>query len=682
MKKLWIYACVLLVTTVTACSDYEIFAEDLNPVDAPAEDPAEEPDNWDGTFDTGAVQPATITNRAVVASFNGGVYDKSVNTKAPQGVLLNWRWLSSDPDDIAFDVYRDGEKLNVAPIINSTNYKDLTAEVGKTYKYEVKNNVDNSSLGSYTITTSSEASGVYRSIKVKTRADYDINDGAIGDLDGDGEYEIVIKRQVIGQARDVGDTKPWTSLQKGTCLLEAYKLDGSSNGIPIWTIDMGINISQGQHTTQFLVYDFDGDGKAEVALRTSEGTMFGDGTIIGDVNGDGQIDYRNTSTGRVLDGPEFLSLVDGETGAEMARTEYIPRGAEDTWSEYWGDSFGNRSERFLMGVGHFDSQDGRASIVMCRGYYNHFQLWAVHYNSTDGKLRNRWKFNTANGYSAEWLDAGNHNLSIGDVDSDGKDEIVYGSCGIDHDGKGMYATGLGHGDALHLGKFDPNRAGLQIVGCHEHEDKHQGKGVDFRDAATGEILWYIPGHDDVGRCIVADIDPATPGYEVWSSANATDIYSCKGEKLSGKNAPTQIGGGTSYNMAIWWDGSLNRQLLDGNDYKDDVSGAGAPCIISYTNGRLLMGETFGAVTINSTKTNPCFYGDIWGDWREEVIYPSKDFSELRIFTTDFETQYRIRPLMEDHIYRIGITHQNIGYNQPPHTGFYLGSDKTDYSDFK
>ncbi len=683
MKKSWIYVCTLLLIIVTACSDYQIFAEDLNPTNVTDDDSGndDEEDNWDGTFEEGSVPSFTSTQRAVVASFNTVFYSNDIKNIERQGVLVSWRWLPTDADDITFDVYRNGTKQNASPISNSTNYKDLTAVIGTQYTYEVKHATTNESLGTYTITPTEGATGFYRSIKVKKRADYDINDGAIGDLDGDGEYEIVIKRQVIGQARDVGDPDPWTSLQKGSCILEAYKLDGSSNGVPMWTIDMGININQGQHTTQFLVYDFDGDGKAEVALRTSEGTMFGDGATINDVNEDGKIDYRNASTGRVLDGPEFLSLVDGETGAEMARTEYIPRGEKDTWEAYWGDAWGNRSERFLMGVGHFDSQDGRASIVMCRGYYKHFQIWAVHYNSTDGKLRNRWKFDTANGYSTQWLDAGNHNLSIGDVDNDGKDEIVYGSCGIDHDGKGMYATGLGHGDALHLGKFDPNRAGLQIVDCHEHESQHQGKVVDFRDAATGEIIWYIQGSGDIGRCIVADIDPSTPGCEVWSSASKTDIYSCTGQKLE-KSAPTQIGGGTSYNMAIWWDGSLNRQLLDGNNYKDDVSGAGAPCIVSYTNNRLHNVNDFGVVTINSTKANPCFYGDIWGDWREEVIYPSKDFSELRIFTTDFETQYRIRPLMEDHVYRISVAHQNIGYNQPTHTGFYLGSDKTDYKDFK
>lgn len=681
MKKLWICACTLLLTIVTACSDYEIFAEDLNPVDGAVDDPVEEPDNWDGTFNTSAVQAATVTNRAVVASFNGGVYHTSVSTKPPQGVLVSWRWLSSDPADIAFDVYRNGTKLNTTPIANSTNYKDLTAEAGNTYTYEVKNSTDDSSLGNYTISTRSDAAGFYRSIKLRSMPGYDANDGAVGDLDGDGEYEIVVKRQVIGASRDVGDTEVWTGLQPGSCILEAYKLDGSSNGVPMWTINMGININQGAHTTQFLVYDFDGDGKAEVALRTAEGTTFGDGTMIGDVNGDGRTDYRSTSSGRVLDGPEFLSLVNGETGAEIARTEYIPRGEESTWNSYWGDNFGNRSERFLMGVGHFDSQDGRASIIICRGYYVNYQVWAVHYND-DGKLRNRWKFNTASGYSADWLGQGNHNLSVGDVDNDGKDEIIYGACAIDHDGTGLYTTGLGHGDALHLGKFDPNRNGLQVVDCHEEQDKHGGKAIEYRDAATGQIISFINGSGDVGRCMVADIDPDNPGCEYWGSTGGM-IYSCSTGANLGKTPPTTIGHSASnpaysYNMGIWWSGSLNRQMLDGHVTRGAENGKGEPLVISYTDGRLFMGSTFSVSSNNDSKANPCFYGDIWGDWREEMIFPSSDYTELRIFTTDFETNYRIRPLMEDHIYRMSAAHQNIGYNQPTHTGFYLGSDKTDY----
>lgn len=685
MKYLWMSACALLLATVTACSDYEIFAEDLNPakVTDDGSGDSEEEDNWDGTFEEGAVLPFTRTNRAVTASFTTVFQSNDVKAIEKQGVLVSWRWLPGDADDITFDVYRDGTKLNAEPISKSTNYKDLTAVIGTTYTYTVKNAVSGESLGTCTITPTSGAAGFYRSVKVKVRADYDINDGAIGDLDGDGEYEIVIKRQVIGQSRDVGqsNSEVWTGVQRGSCILEAYKLDGSSNGEPMWTIDMGKNINQGAHTTQFLVYDFDGDGKAEVAFRSAEGTTFGDGTTIGDVNGDGKTDYRNQSTGRVLDGPEFLSLADGETGAEMARTEYIPRGTEDTWLSYWGDTYGGRSERFLMGVAHLGSQDGRASIIICRGYYVNFQIWAMHYNTEDGKLRNRWKFNTANGYAiTQWLGQGFHNLSCGDVDDDGKDEITYGSCAIDDNGKGLYTTGLGHGDALHLGKFDPNRSGLQVVACHEDQNKHGGKAIEYRDAATGQIISYISGNGDVGRCMVADIDPENPGCEYWGSTGTT-IYSCKTGTDLGKEQPKQ-NGGVSYNMGIWWSGSLNRQVLDGHSDKNSTSGGGDPCIQSYVDGRLFQGVNFGVITNNSTKANPCFYGDIWGDWREEIIYPSSDYSELRIFTTDFETQYRIRPLMEDHIYRISAAHQNIGYNQPTHTGFYLGSDRTDYKAFK
>lgn len=690
MKYLWMSACALLLATVTACSDYEIFAEDLNPakVTDDGSGDSEEEDNWDGTFEEGAVLPFTRTNRAVTASFTTVFQSNDVKAIERQGVLVSWRWLPDDADDITFDVYRDGTKLNAEPISKSTNYKDLTAVIGTTYTYSVQDAGTGVSLGTCTIKPTDGAAGAYRSIKVKTRVDYDydINDGAIGDLDGDGEYEIVIKRQVIGQSRDVGQSNSsvWTGLQIGSCLLEAYKLDGSSNGEPMWTIDMGKNINQGAHTTQFLVYDFDGDGKAEVAFRSAEGTTFGDGTTIGDVNGDGKTDYRNQSTGRVLDGPEFLSLADGETGEEMARTEYIPRGAEDMWNSYWGDTYGNRSERFLMGVAHLGSQDGRASIIICRGYYENFQIWAMHYNTEDSKLRTRWKFDTANGYTA-WKKQGYHCLSVGDIDKDGKDEIIYGSCAIDHDGKGLYSKQLGHGDALHLGMFNPDIDELLVVGCHEDRDNRQGVGVDIR-YATGNTISTIPegGADDIGRCLVADIDPSSRGCEVWGANGENKIYSITGVELTGKTPPYQIGNGNvSYNMAVWWDGSLNRQLLDGNNDRNSASGAGEPCIVSYTDGRLFTGGNYGGITtINSTKANPCFYGDIWGDWREEIIYPSSDYSELRIFTTDFETQYRIRPLMEDHIYRISAAHQNIGYNQPTHTGFYLGSDRTDYKAFK
>lgn len=649
MKKLWICTCTLLLLTVMACSNYQIFAEDLNPAkmtdDSSEDKEEEEEDNWDGTLDETVIPSKTITERAMIASHNTG------------GVLVSWRWLSSESEDTSFDIYRDGIKLNQTPITNSSNYKDLTAQEGTTYNYEVKNAITNTSLCSYSFKP--EKDKFYRSIPLNNSGlslIYQANDAAIGDLDGDGEYEIVLKRMV--DSRDNGEDPKnpvWTGIQPGSCILEAYKLNGSF----LWRVDMGININQGAHYTPFIVYDFDGDGRAEVAFRSAEGTIFGDGSKIGDVNGDGRIDYRNQSSGRVLEGPEFLSLVEGATGKEITRTEYIPRGEQKTWNAYWGDDWGNRIDRFLMGVGHFGSQDGRASIVICRGYYKNYQIWTLHY--AQGKLRNRWKFDTNSGWT-DWAGQGNHNLSIGDVDNDGKDEIVYGSCGIDHDGKGMYSTKLGHGDALHLGKFDPNRSGLQIVDCHEEPSDHQGKGTEYRDAATGNIIAYIPGSGDVGRCLVADVDPDNPGCEFWSSSTEY-MYSCSTGQILTKKIPVCKGGkDPTYNMAIWWSGSLNRQMLDD------------AMVHSYTDGRLFTGNNFGVKSINGSKANPCFYGDIWGDWREEMIYVDSNNTELRIFTTDFETEYRFHPLMDDHIYRISAAHQNVGYNQPTHTGFYLGSD--------
>lgn len=649
MKTKSIYVISVFLLMCSSCKAEEIPLLPDNNEEAPVESPVS-------------------SNRAMIASYNT-IFEKGIEDIEGKGVLVSWRWLSSDPNDIKFDIYRstNGDsfrKLNKKPI-SSSNYKDPKADVSKKNEYQVRIAGTDEILCSCTFTPEM-ATTFYRTIPLRMddlpqcpTKSYLVSDAAIGDLDGDGEYEIVIKRHT----ESIDNAK--SGLAEGSCLLEAYRL----NGTFMWRIDLGPNIRPGTHYTPFIVYDLNGDGKAELAVRTSEMTKFGDGTVIGDVDNDGKTYYVDTNEanktyGKTLEGPEFLSIIDGVTGTEIARTDYIGRGDKSTQAEYWGDSYANRIDRFLMGVGHFSSQNGKPSIVMCRGYYKNFQIVALDLQGNE--LKKRWHFDTYPNYQ-DYCGQGNHNLAIGDVDGDGKDEIIYGACAIDHDGKGLYTTGLGHGDALHLGKFDPDRKGLQVVCCHEKPKMYGDCGTEMRDAATGEILVRIPGNGtDVARCMVADVDPDTPGCEIWASTPKGQMYSCKGKLLS-KRAPVyKPGANYTYNMGVWWSGSLNRQMLD----RGRVVAYGS----EGTPEILFIAGSHGSTTASGTKDNPCFYADIWGDWREEMIFVNSEHTELRIFTTDFESKYRFHPLMDDHIYRMSATLQNVGYNQPTHTGFYIGSD--------
>ena len=668
MRKIFILVCGAILLW-TSCSDDEVVSSEPVTPEVPV---VEYPDIT--MFDT----------RGMMVS-----YDPA---HGELGALVSWKWMKDDPNDASYDIYRSvngGEfkKLNSAPISKSTNYKDLSVDVSKTNTYELRFSGSGEALGSYKFTPEMAAT-FYKSIHLNMNnlppllgatgvpgenededesgsedvMGYKVSDAAIGDLDGDGQYEIVVKRQTMS----IDNASP--GFAPGSALLEAYRLD---NGAFMWRVELGPNIRQGTHYISFIVYDLDGDGKAELAVRTSELTKYGYGTVIGDVDGDGITYYVNTNPesgayGKILDGPEFLSIIDGTTGAELARTDYISRGDKLLWTGYWGDgyNYGNRIDRFLMATGHFDSPNSAPSIVMCRGYYKNFQIVALDY--ANGKLTKRWHFDTYPNYQ-EYVHQGNHNLAVGDVDNDGKDEIMYGACAIDHDGTGLYSTGRGHGDALHLGKFDPSREGLQVVTCHEGPDMYGDCGTEMRDAATGEVLVAIPGNgQDVGRCMVADIDPETPGCEIWASEPAGKLYSCKGEVLAKRAPRYKWGDNWTYNMGIWWSGSLNRQLLD-RGFVVDYGTGGEPNVL-FSKG------DYNVTTGQGTKNNPVFYADFWGDWREEMVYVTPDYTELRIFTTNLETKYRFRPLMYDHIYRLSAVHENVGYNQPTHTGFYLGSD--------
>ncbi|MBN2325963.1 MAG: rhamnogalacturonan lyase [Candidatus Omnitrophica bacterium] len=557
-------------------------------------------------------------------------------------VYLGWRLLGSDPDNIAFNLYRstnDGIpiKLNVRPITESTNFIDAAVDLSQKNSWHVVEVLDGKECraGKLFAIPANAAILPYLSIPLKTPEDYSPNDASVGDLDGDGEYEIVLHQTSRGRDNSQRGIT-------GRPILEAYKLDGSF----LWRIDLGKNIREGAHYTQFIVYDLDGDGKAEIACKTADGAVDGVGAVIGDP----EADYRNSS-GYILDGPEFLTVFDGETGAALAVADYIPpRGKVSSW----GDDYGNRVDRFLAGVAYLDGR--RPSLVMCRGYYTRTVLAA--WDWREGRLSHRWTFDSDDGTpgNIDYRGQGNHNLSIGDVDGDGKDEIIYGACAIDDDGKGLYATGLGHGDAMHLSDMDPDRPGLEVFAIHERPNHPYG--ANLRDAGDGSVIWGVES-PDVGRGIAMDIDPRYRGYECWASGKGLNgLYSCKGEKIS-ESKPR------SCNMGIWWDGDWLREILDGVvidkwNYQDASS------------SRLLSGRDYDCASNNGSKANPCLCADIVGDWREEVIWRTSDNQELRIFMSTVLTNHRLYTLMHDPAYRLSAACQNVGYNQPAHPGFYMG----------
>jgi rhamnogalacturonan endolyase len=558
-------------------------------------------------------------------------------------VYVGWRMFGTDPNDIAFNLYRsigDAEpvRLNGLPITQSTNYVDQNVRMGQSIAYFVKPVIDGNEQAESTafILPADAPVQQYISIPLLTPSGYTPNDASVGDLDGDGEYEIVLHQ--TGASHD--------NSQDGYTdepILQAYKLDGTF----LWEINLGANIREGAHYTQFMVYDLDGDGRAEVACKTADGTVDGIGKIIGDPNAD----YCNSS-GRILDGPEFLTIFDGQTGAELATTDYIPpRGKVSNW----GDSYGNRVDRFLACIAYFDGE--KPSLVMCRGYYTRAVLAA--WNFRDGELTNIWIFDSDDGTlgNRDYRGQGNHNLAVGDVDGDGRDEIIYGACAIDDDGTGLYSTGLGHGDAMHLSDMDPERPGMEVFDIHENPNHPYG--IEFRDAVTGEALWGAGPYTDVGRGVAMDIDPGYIGYECWASGDGLNgLFNCRGEVISSRKP-------SSCNFGVWWDGDLLRELLDSNRIsKWDWTNSRDNTILTASN----------CSSNNGTKSTPALCADILGDWREEVIWRTSDNQELRIYTTTIPTEHRLYTLMQDPIYRLSVAWQNVAYNQPTQPGFYLGAD--------
>jgi rhamnogalacturonan endolyase len=564
-------------------------------------------------------------------------------------VYIGWRMLGAEPDDIAYNLYRQSGigkpvKLNKKPLTESTNYVDGTVNLLTDNSYYVRaimNGKEQEKSESYILKANSPVQQHYLNIPLRTPAGYAPNDASVGDLDGDGEYELILHQ--TGRSIDT----PSAGIS-GIPIFQAYKLDGTF----LWEISLGRNIREGAHYTQFMVIDLDSDGIAELACKTADGTIDGIGKVIGDSTKDWRNLDRSSGPfyGKVLDGPEYFTIFSGKTGEALATTNYIPnRYPLNGWNGHGGngggDSTGNRVDRMLACVAYLDGE--RPSVIMCRGYYGRSVLAA--WDWRDGKLTSRWVFDSKDGenpYSGQ----GNHNLSVADVDGDGKDEIIYGSMVVDDNGKGLFSTGFRHGDAIHVGRFIPDRPGLQVFGIHEIEEKTTGPGVTVYDAGTGEVLFKGSMNKDVGRGVAADVDPSNPGAEMWW-AGSGGLFNMTGERIG--DMPPSI------NFLIWWDGDLARELLDGNH------------IDKYKTGRIFTAE--GCSSNNGSKSTPALSADLFGDWREEVIFRTTDNKNLRIYTTVIPTKYRFRTLMHDPQYRLAIATQNVAYNQPPNTSYFLGT---------
>lgn len=645
-------------------------------------------------------------------------------------LLLSWRMLPTDKWDTKFYLYRGGgtllTRVTSSPI-NATNYQVSSVPTAKTMFYLASEDfytqlgmtkapvsINSANLASFkaialdSVLIDSRLYSEklpYLTIPLKSTEDvsslvdeikYQANDCSVADLDGDGEMEVVVKRlltvynkttgEIIATSEGAADTD---KRARHIIVWDAYKMDGTL----LWRVKSGPNIIAG-NSSAVTLGDLNGDGCAEFVLKTSEGTVFGDGYEIPDTDGDNKTDYRDiwpaghyTGDGpKGYGGPEFFSVVDGKTGKELARANFIARGKEgETPAQLaanWEANDWNwdpRTKKYTwklanslrMGLASFDGEG--LQIFLGRGVYGRTVVEGWRYEPTPsgdfaGTLTRMWKFDTMDAGGSDknkdgkpnsaYAGQGNHAFNVADLDGDGKDEVMYGSCAFDDDGTGLWTSGLGHGDANHVGKFLPNREGMQVYHCLEN-----GKTmVALHDAKDGKVIWKKDGtsDNDMGRCLVSDIDPNSPGCEFWHAGS--NAYSQSGEKDLGYKP-------SSCNMAIWFDGSLSRQLINEN------------IIDSPANGRTFTMYRYNESFNNSTKSNPCWYGDFLGDWREEVILTDQTkLADIKIFSTWYPTDYMLPYLMSDHTYFMQCIHENVGYNQPTHVGGYFLGTGMDFNE--
>lgn len=579
-------------------------------------------------FTYGATSSGSVKN--IVEKLDRGI--SAINTGT--GMLVSWRYLANDSDAAVFKLYRNGSLVYTSNAGESTCYLDASGKATDKYTVETIENGRVVSSAACKIESNTDYLQINLTPPTGSGCTYSPNDCSVGDADGDGEYEIFLKW-------DPSNSKDNSQAGvTGNVYIDCIKLDGTR----LWRIDLGPNIRAGAHYTQFLVADFDCDGYAEMTCKTADGTVDGTGKVIGTAGKS----YAN-SDGYILSGNEYYTLFDGRTGKALDSVNYNP--ARGTVSS-WGDKYGNRVDRFLGTVAYLDGE--HPSAVTMRGYYT--RMTACAYDVVNKKLVERWFFDTGNSTSTPGYGDGNHNVMVADVDNDGKQEIITGTTCIDDNGKLKWNLNMGHGDAMHLGDLLPDRDGLELWICHEDAPY----GVTLIDATKGTKIFHVDGEKDTGRCCADNVWAGNPGAEFWGLGNT--VYNGSGTALAVSRP--------AINFLSYWDGDLEREILDG--YTD------SPAKISKMTsaGKITtLLETTGYYTCNTTKGTPCLSADIFGDWREELIVRAADSKSIRIYATTYDTDYRITTLMHDPQYRNQVSAQQTAYNQPPHTSFYLGSDK-------